>query len=162
MPCFPGNTPQLPSCDGSPMLICMQRGTDPAPVPIWVTSVCVDGVITDFEYFADPELAVPAADYTMANRVPCPENMRGSSCAVPNFSVLCAETIAEVQALLAAQTADLVAANNFSYVYVYNVDDTIQSVTRSSTAAGIPCEIQSYTYDGSGRLETVSEWIPCP
>lgn len=52
---------------------------------------------------------------------------------------------------------------NYTYAYTYTANGDLETITRTTTAPGFPpCEVQTYSYDGSFNLTGTSAWVACP
>lgn len=52
---------------------------------------------------------------------------------------------------------------NYAYTYTYTANGYVETITRTTTDPGLPpCEVQTYSYDGSFNLTGVSAWVACP
>lgn len=161
-------------CGDSPRLICVRSESDPVAIPAWVSPVCTEGNLTGLALFSDEAGTVPLVGYTYANRVPCPENLLGTTCAVPLMTNLCPTTMTpllaaideageEIEAAIAEQTAILVNGPNYAYAYTYTANGDVETITRTTTHPDFaPCEVQTFTYDGSFVLTNISSWVACP
>lgn len=105
-------------CGDPPRLICVRSESDPVTIPAWVSPVCTEGNLTGLALFSDEAGTVPLVGYTYANRVPCPANLLGTTCAVPLMANLCPATMVplldaidsageEIETAIAAQTVAL-------------------------------------------------------
>ena len=63
----------FPECGGPALLICVRREGDAFPRHVWAVAVCEGSAVDSYELYADSELT-EVTDYTMADRVTCPQD----------------------------------------------------------------------------------------
>lgn len=52
---------------------------------------------------------------------------------------------------------------NYVNVLTYTANGDVETITRTTAVAGFaPCEVQTYTYNGSFQLTGISAWVACP
>lgn len=156
-------------CGDPPRLICVRSESDAIAIPAWVSPVCVADELTGIALFSDEAGTVPLVGYTYSDRVPCPENLLGTSCEAAENTNLCPDTLDAINTIVDDQTTAIVDAinhpadPNYTYAFTYTANGDVETVTRTTAVAGfVPCEVQTYSYNGSFQLTGTSAWVPCP
>jgi hypothetical protein len=152
----------LPQCGDDPLLICVRRESDALTIPAWVTAVCAGEVITGFALFADSEVTIPLPGFTIADRIPCPENLVGTGCDSAASTNLCPATIDQLQTISETQTAALQGT-------MESVGEEIEAAVREQTpflqdydsvGAVLPADFhslpQALAYNIDDNVETIT------
>lgn len=165
----------FPDCNGDPLLICVRQAADAFPQQAWAVATC-DGLgnITAVNLFSDEAATVPLVGYTLSDRVPCAQDFEQITAPLLNqlesHQTAVEAALEEVEAAIATSTATIVDAieagpidPNYAYEYTYTANGDVETITRTTAHPDFaPCEIRTFTYDGSNVLTDVSGWVACP
>jgi hypothetical protein len=168
---FPQQAWAVATCDGLGAITAINLFSDPeATVPL-VGYTIADRIpcSQDFEQITSPLLNQLEIHQTAMEAAL--EEVETAIATASANQISTAESVGEEieTAIVASQTAIVNAISaadadpNYTYAYTYTANGDVQTITRTTAVPGFaPCEVQTYSYDGSFVLTGVSAWVACP